>query len=324
MVLGVYHPCLLLITTPSYTFNARFTAPNAPPTARRGYPDPTGRTDRIFRHDDHKFEWTVAEFNDWCNAVADEWGYDVEILGVGRAQEHDEWGRDKELGFASQVAAFRRREGEHWAGSRQRKVEECGIWSRGMARTQRVVAIHHHESHPAAGSPEAVQDIGTRLKATMERWRVESVTLHELWFEDEGLSELCGGRLDVLAASVEVGEAFRWKELPSKPLEWVVEWVDFVPGSEQQISLHQPEQQQKEEEKREKVEAEVPGGTAAHWQEPSRTWTDCWPTGIKSEDEWEESWGGSTNESGSSWEASCGAWGQSIVTVDGIQGMVSE
>ncbi|KAG7097749.1 hypothetical protein E1B28_005070 [Marasmius oreades] len=30
VLLGIYQPRLLLITTPSYTFNARFTAPDAP------------------------------------------------------------------------------------------------------------------------------------------------------------------------------------------------------------------------------------------------------------------------------------------------------
>ncbi|EKM58234.1 uncharacterized protein PHACADRAFT_116997, partial [Phanerochaete carnosa HHB-10118-sp] len=103
MLLGVYHPHLLLITTPSYDYNARFTAPDAPPSARRGFPDPTGRTNRIFRHHDHKFEWTVQEFRVWCEAAAREWGYDVTVSGVGRAQEKDKWGRDDELGSASQV-----------------------------------------------------------------------------------------------------------------------------------------------------------------------------------------------------------------------------
>ena len=74
MLLGVYHPRLLLITTPSYTFNDRFIAPDAPPGTRRGTPDPTGRTGRIFRHWDHKFEWTVEEFTEWCEEVAEDWG----------------------------------------------------------------------------------------------------------------------------------------------------------------------------------------------------------------------------------------------------------
>lgn len=42
MLLGVYHPRRLLLTTPSYTFNARFTPPDI--IERSGYPDPTGRT----------------------------------------------------------------------------------------------------------------------------------------------------------------------------------------------------------------------------------------------------------------------------------------
>ena len=38
MLLGAYHPRLLLITTPSYSFNDRFIAPDAPPGTRQGVP----------------------------------------------------------------------------------------------------------------------------------------------------------------------------------------------------------------------------------------------------------------------------------------------
>src|SRR5262245_37679977 len=100
--MGVYHPRLFLVTTPSFTFNARFTPPDS--TRREGYPDPTGRTERIFRHPDHKFEWTVEEFKTYCAAAAQEWGYEVSCSTIGYAVEQDDWGRDELLGGASQVA----------------------------------------------------------------------------------------------------------------------------------------------------------------------------------------------------------------------------
>ncbi|KAG2127628.1 uncharacterized protein EDB93DRAFT_1340943 [Suillus bovinus] len=58
-------PPSLLVTTPSYGFNAHFSPPGLTNTAT-GFPDPTKRTDRVFRHHDHKFEWTVEEFQEWC------------------------------------------------------------------------------------------------------------------------------------------------------------------------------------------------------------------------------------------------------------------
>ena len=61
VLLGAYHSRLLLLTTPSYTYNTCFTAPDAPPSAHSGWRDPTQRTDRVFWHHDHQFEWTMDE-----------------------------------------------------------------------------------------------------------------------------------------------------------------------------------------------------------------------------------------------------------------------
>jgi 3' terminal RNA ribose 2'-O-methyltransferase Hen1 len=36
-----------------------------------------------FRHPDHRFEWTRAEFRDWANGVAGRFGYTVRFLSVG-------------------------------------------------------------------------------------------------------------------------------------------------------------------------------------------------------------------------------------------------
>ncbi|KAK7032263.1 hypothetical protein VNI00_013222 [Paramarasmius palmivorus] len=124
VLLGIYSPRLLLLTTPSYTFNARFTPPD---TRRTGFLDPTGRTDRVFRHDDHKFEWTVEEFNEYCVKEAKEWGYEVQTGDVGRAMEADPYERDGELGGASQVAIFRRidKDRERDRGTGSEKWPKC-------------------------------------------------------------------------------------------------------------------------------------------------------------------------------------------------------
>ncbi|EST07335.1 3'-RNA ribose 2'-O-methyltransferase, Hen1 [Kalmanozyma brasiliensis GHG001] len=79
-VFGKYRPRIVLVTTPNYCFNDNF---GQDLKTRPGFPDPTGRTDRVFRHEDHKFEFTPAEFKQWCDTIADDFGYEVHIEGVG-------------------------------------------------------------------------------------------------------------------------------------------------------------------------------------------------------------------------------------------------
>jgi 2-polyprenyl-3-methyl-5-hydroxy-6-metoxy-1,4-benzoquinol methylase len=52
-VFGRYKPRLVIISTPNAEYNIHFDGLNY------------GTPDAVFRHDDHKFEWTRAEFNDW-------------------------------------------------------------------------------------------------------------------------------------------------------------------------------------------------------------------------------------------------------------------
>ncbi|KAI0671479.1 hypothetical protein C8Q78DRAFT_1029180 [Trametes maxima] len=204
VIFGAYHPRVVLLTTPSYTFNARFTAPNAPMEARSGWHDPTKRTSRVFRHHDHKFEWTVEEFTEWCNTVAEEWGYDVEIDGVGRAQEVDEWGRDEALGWASQVAAFRRREGGEWEEKRAGQVTRLGIQCQGGSEEgHTLLATHQHPAHEAARRPQPLSAVGTLVVDQMVDFRETSIALRELWFQG-GIDAACGGWLDWLVRAVHV------------------------------------------------------------------------------------------------------------------------
>jgi hypothetical protein len=53
-----------------------------------------------FRHADHRFEWTRAQFGDWAAAVAARHGYEVTLAGVGP--------EDAAAGCPSQLAVFRR------------------------------------------------------------------------------------------------------------------------------------------------------------------------------------------------------------------------
>jgi 3' terminal RNA ribose 2'-O-methyltransferase Hen1 len=82
VVFGEAKPGTVVVTTPNREYNARF----------EGLP--AGR----FRHRDHRFEWTRAEFEAWAGRVAAEHGYAVRFLPVGP--------EDPELGAPTQMAVF--------------------------------------------------------------------------------------------------------------------------------------------------------------------------------------------------------------------------
>lgn len=76
-------PKNIVLTTPNQEFNVTWSTL------------PAGQ----FRHADHRFEWTRAEFESWANRQATRFGYSVRFLPVG--PEHPE------LGPATQMAVFR-------------------------------------------------------------------------------------------------------------------------------------------------------------------------------------------------------------------------
>jgi len=73
------------------------TTPNAEHNAR--YP---GLAAGAFRHPDHRFEWSRAEFSAWASEVAERHGYVVVVRPVGQD--------DDEVGPPTQMAVFTRRE----------------------------------------------------------------------------------------------------------------------------------------------------------------------------------------------------------------------
>ncbi|BGP35812.1 hypothetical protein JCM10296v2_007664 [Rhodotorula toruloides] len=101
LLFSVYSPRLIVVTTPNHAFNPYF-VPSSPSASRRRprhpttgndgeeshvHPDPSGRTNRVFRDPTHLFEWTPEEFRSWCeealtaNSSEDE--YDLRFTGVG-------------------------------------------------------------------------------------------------------------------------------------------------------------------------------------------------------------------------------------------------
>jgi 3' terminal RNA ribose 2'-O-methyltransferase Hen1 len=83
-VFGHANPAAVIVTTPNADYNVRY----------EGLP--AGK----FRHHDHRFEWTRAQFRDWAGQVAERYRYQVEIEGVGDT--------DPQVGAPTQLAVFRR------------------------------------------------------------------------------------------------------------------------------------------------------------------------------------------------------------------------
>ena len=53
-----------------------------------------------FRHKDHRFEWTRAEFQAWAGGVGERFGYAARFLPLGP--------EDANVGAPSQMAVFER------------------------------------------------------------------------------------------------------------------------------------------------------------------------------------------------------------------------
>jgi len=219
ILLGNYAPRLLLLTTPSYEFNACFSAPG---DQNGGFPDPTLRTDRIFRHHDHKFEWTVDECVEWCTAAAADWGYEVIVDGIGRSTTKDPWGRVGDNVCASQVVTFRRHEGTEWETRRATRYAE---WASGRVermQPHKLLVTHHYEAHAAAGKPASREDIVAAVKIAVRTISAAAdVTVFELWRE-EAISSACGGWLEVLIDVVDQGTSFVLRREGKNAEDWVV------------------------------------------------------------------------------------------------------
>ncbi|KAG0302465.1 Small RNA 2'-O-methyltransferase, partial [Dissophora globulifera] len=91
VVLGALRPKVVIVSTPNAEFNIYF------PQLKYG------TAEAIFRNDDHRFEWTRQEFQDWCTPAAEQYGYSVTFTGVGRLPNSD-----PEVGHCTQFAILER------------------------------------------------------------------------------------------------------------------------------------------------------------------------------------------------------------------------
>lgn len=82
VVFGEARPRAVVVTTPNHEYNVKFAGL------------PAGE----FRHRDHRFEWTRAEFEDWAGETAGAFGYSVRFLPIGP--------EDEAVGAPTQMAIF--------------------------------------------------------------------------------------------------------------------------------------------------------------------------------------------------------------------------
>lgn len=78
------HPETVVITTPNAEYNVKYETLDA------------GK----FRHQDHRFEWTRAQFQSWSQQITTRFGYTVQFVPVGP--------EDAEVGAPSQMGVFSR------------------------------------------------------------------------------------------------------------------------------------------------------------------------------------------------------------------------
>jgi len=84
VLFGHAAPTTVIVTTPNREYNVHF--------ERLGTGD--------LRHGDHRFEWTRSEFSEWSTSITDQYGYSVDLSGVGPD--------DPVTGPPTQMAVFRR------------------------------------------------------------------------------------------------------------------------------------------------------------------------------------------------------------------------
>ena len=83
VVFGFAKPNTVVLTTPNQEYNQLFESMET----------------NQFRHTDHRFEWTRAEFKEWVYKVCENYGYSSIIKPVGEESEN--------VGAPSQIAVFR-------------------------------------------------------------------------------------------------------------------------------------------------------------------------------------------------------------------------
>ena len=144
-VFGHMQPRVVLVTTPNADFNVLF------PAMASGQ----------FRHADHKFEFTRAEFQSWSHRIALMHNYDVRFDGLGEAPRHEQ---HRNLGSCTQIALFTRA---------HPKSDAIVLTSNEFG--QRVAACDQHELVSVIDYPYGIEkpnDVHDQVRYILEMYRL--------------------------------------------------------------------------------------------------------------------------------------------------------
>jgi hypothetical protein len=230
LVLGYYRPEYLLLTTPNYLFNELFSAPanpapimNSDASVFIGFPDPTGKTSRIFRHPDHKREWTPTEWHEWCEEGARKHGYSVELSSVGWLGRPDPFGREVERGHGGSLTAVFRRteERERVLPASFTRAMGDSVCASAPSATHKhtLVAENLHTPHPDAGSPLPASHILSYVRGVFSQSPEHELPLNMIWLSNR-IDVACGGSPRVLLDAFLTNES--QPEGRHEECEWVI------------------------------------------------------------------------------------------------------
>lgn len=195
VTLGTYRPKLLLVSTPNFDFNSKFPHQHDDDTCPKGFADPTGRTDRVFRHSDHKCEMTSQEFREWAIAAASDWGYDVQIGGVGTSNKPSYY-PDGSPVYATQTAVFRLASGIPMRSPRSVRTVDLPFM-RGVSEAHHPHRLAGKFQFPATavkapGAPLSPEEVNKTVQEAFKYVSVSRISLTELWALPN-VAAVCGG-----------------------------------------------------------------------------------------------------------------------------------
>uniref|UniRef100_A0A3B5A2J6 Small RNA 2'-O-methyltransferase n=1 Tax=Stegastes partitus TaxID=144197 RepID=A0A3B5A2J6_9TELE len=196
VLFGYMTPVAVIVSTPNSEFN-----PLLP--GLRG-----------FRHSDHKFEWTRAEFRSWALKVCLDYGYEVAFTGVGQAPQ----GQQESVGFCSQIGVF------HRIGGRN----GCNMLLDDDADDVFSYTLLYSIKYPS------LRDNNTLRRVLVSEVLYSAEKLKDRWLEektgnrdgtqcqteegrDEFLSELCMEMEEQQTGGL-ISNIFNWKQYVSVPL----------------------------------------------------------------------------------------------------------
>lgn len=251
MIFGTIRPKIVLITTPNFEFNQKF--PRLHDDAgcshsTSGYKDPTGRTERVFRHSDHKIEMTEQEFRAWT-AGAEEWGYTAELGGIGLSNQPSYHDNDPSRPiYATHTAIFRQTGGKpHRSPRSVRSVRLPFMPMSGPKFHAHRLAVRHVHEPRGAGqayptmtkkvssskplTPASDDEIRDLVRNVMSAWQDPEVTLDEVWNDERVAGACAGSKRTLVCALGGLGDCpGRSGVVGDQSDEWQVVWSRYTVG----------------------------------------------------------------------------------------------